>query len=632
MTTGRKTDYTVAQVRLPREAHGLPVQAHTPSSILVMLSCRAAPCHATPAASQQPAAARCSQRRPASGQRPATSDQRTSSPAANSARHTTRSRELGPTILACPLVKIQERALQGKHKLGYHDMGLPVPLTSRSESCSTPAVPPRYAGHVPAAAPLLPTWAPGHPLESAVPLVKHQPREPSLPTIIYLISAGGTGMMNDDVNEMAGATSCTPTHPHHPVHRSSPPATSFTLVPSAPTRLCSQTPTARHTAARRRRRQRQRQRLFDLDLRGWAWGLGLGAWDLDLDTLARVALTIIALRLPSIHPCLRASLRFEPSAQLHPSTPFNQSCNSRRAPSSFSLSGLGGGVRQSLVCLTALFRRMCSSHALGCPGGSRWRLASRDCTVCALRGLGPTLFPSSGMRGQRSGLHARCNLEPPSTSYVLHSTAQVKMTGATWMGTSILAPRLGGSTAQWPPPPPSPPCTGCLTPVRPTGPQTEPTEIARFHSLRDPSLRPSATPNHNRDPAHSISVKYFSPAPSSCLLHVPVLSSRLDDFGWPCLTRRPRSSTLTPCASCYLALPPSLPSISLYPTTTDFILLLLLLLLLPPSTRKSPEISPNAVLGRRRQLNHTLFANIGTLLGVCLVEHSADQDISHGLE
>lgn len=72
--------------------------------------------------------------------------------------------------------------------------------------------------------------------------------------------------------------------------------------------------------------------------------------------------------------------------------------------------------------------------------------------------------------------------------------------------------------------------------------QTEPTEIARFHSLRDPSLRPSATPNHNHARAHSISVKYFSPAPSSCLLHVPVLSSRLDDFGWPCLTRRPRPS------------------------------------------------------------------------------------------
>lgn len=93
-----------------------------------------------------------------------------------------------------------------------------------------------------------------------------------------------------------------------------------------------------------------------------------------------------------------------------------------------------------------------------------------------------------------------------------------------------------------PPPPSPPPCTGCLTPVRPTGPQTEPTEIARFHSLRDPSLRPSATPNHNRGRAHSISVKYFSPAPSSHLLHVPVLSSRLDDFGWPCLTRRPRPS------------------------------------------------------------------------------------------
>lgn len=54
------------------------------------------------------------------------------------------------------------------------------------------------------------------------------------------------------------------------------------------------------------------------------------------------------------------------------------------------------------------------------------------------------------MRGLRSGLHAQCNIEPPSTSYVLHSTAQVKMTGV-MDGDDILAPRLGGSTAQWPP-------------------------------------------------------------------------------------------------------------------------------------------------------------------------------------
>ena len=146
------------------------------------------------------------------------------------------------------------------------------------------------------------------------------------------------------------------------------------------------------------------------------------------------------------------------------------------------------------------------------------------------------------VRGQRSGLHAQCNIEPPSTSYVLHSTAQVKMTGVTWMGTTSSLRDLGVHRPVAPPPPSPPPCTGCLTPVRPTGPQTEPTEIARFHSLRDPSLRPSATPNHNHGRAHSISVKYFSPAPSSHLLHVPVLSSRLDDFGWPCLTRRPRPS------------------------------------------------------------------------------------------
>lgn len=110
------------------------------------------------------------------------------------------------------------------------------------------------------------------------------------------------------------------------------------------------------------------------------------------------------------------------------------------------------------------------------------------------------------------------------------------------MGTTSSLRDLGGPPPSGPPPPSPPPCTGCLTPVRPTGPQTEPTEIARFHSLRDPSLRPSATPNHSHGRAPSTSVKYFSPAPSSCLLHVPVLSSRLDDFGWPCLTRRPRPS------------------------------------------------------------------------------------------
>lgn len=191
MTTGRKTDYTVAHVRLPREAHGLPVQTHTPSSILVMPSCRAAPCHATPAASKPPGAA-------SGGQRPA----------ANSARHTTRSRELGPTILACPLVKIQERALQGKHKLGYHGMGLPVPLTSRSESCCTPAVPPRYAGQVPPAAALLPTWAPTGKRRA----VGQAPAQRALPADHHL-SHLGRGHGDDDVNEMAGATSCTP-----PIH------------------------------------------------------------------------------------------------------------------------------------------------------------------------------------------------------------------------------------------------------------------------------------------------------------------------------------------------------------------------------------------------------------------------------
>lgn len=192
------------------------------------------------------------------------------------------------------------------------------------------------------------------------------------------------------------------------------------------------------------------------------------------------------------------------------------------------------------------------------------------------------------VRGQLSGLHAQCNLEPPSTSYVLHSTAQVKMTGMTWMGTTCPLRDLGG-------PPPSGPLLLLLLlapAVLPLSgrldPQAEPTEIARFHSLRDPSLRPSATPNHNHARPHSISVKYFSPAPSSCLLHVPVLSSRLDDFGWPCLTRRPRPSH--PVLLGYLAPPPSLPSIPLHPPT-DFlflILLLFLLLLLLSSSSSKP--------------------------------------------
>lgn len=76
------------------------------------------------------------------------------------------------------------------------------------------------------------------------------------------------------------------------------------------------------------------------------------------------------------------------------------------------------------------------------------------------------------VRGQRSGLHTQCNIEPPSTSYVLHSTAQVKMTGMTWMGTTSSLRDLGGPPPSGPPPPP-PPCTGCLTPVRPTGPQPD---------------------------------------------------------------------------------------------------------------------------------------------------------------
>ncbi|POS72385.1 hypothetical protein DHEL01_v209217 [Diaporthe helianthi] len=56
-------------------------------------------------------------------------------------------------------------------------------------------IPRTGAHHLGVPTTLLPTWLPGHPLESTVPLVKHQPREPSLPTIIYLISAGGTGML-----------------------------------------------------------------------------------------------------------------------------------------------------------------------------------------------------------------------------------------------------------------------------------------------------------------------------------------------------------------------------------------------------------------------------------------------------
>jgi hypothetical protein len=165
-------------------------------------------------------------------------------------------------------------------------MGLPVPLTSPSESCvPQPYRPVRWTSTCSA----LPTWAPTGKRRA----VGQAPAQKALPADHHL-SHLGRGHGDDDVNEMADATNCTPpthtppaltdarTHTHaHPHHPLSPTGHQVYFVLQLPTRRCSQTPTARHTAARRRRRQRQRRRLFDLDL------------DLDLD----LAL-IIALRLP----------------------------------------------------------------------------------------------------------------------------------------------------------------------------------------------------------------------------------------------------------------------------------------------------------------------------------------------
>lgn len=155
--------------------------------------------------------------------------------------------------------------------------------------------------------------------------------------------------------------------------------------------------------------------------------------------------------------------------------------------------------------------------------------------------------------------------------------------------------------------------------------QTEPTEIARFHSLRDPSLRPSATPNHNHARAHSISVKYFSPAPSSCLLHVPVLSSRLDDFGWPCLTRRPRSSHPELLViSRRLRLSPR----SLFTRRQTSFSSSSCPVPPPPPPNQHRDFHLNAVLGCRRLLNHTLFANIETLRSVFVRSNIQRTEIS----
>lgn len=274
------------------------LQAHHPALLgHAIMPCRAMPRHAS------------NQRRPAaSGQRPA----------ASSARHTTRSRELGPTILACPLVKIQERALQGKHKLGCHGMGLPVPLTSRSESC----VPQPYRLVRWTSTSSLPTWAPtGKPRAFG-----QAPAQKALPADHHL-SHLGRGHGDDDVNEMADATNCTPpthppaltdartrththTHTHAraptpPTHRR-PPATQVYFVLQLPSRRCSQTPTARHTAARRHRhrRQRQRQRLFSTWTWTWTW-----TW-----TSSSPASSPYAF----LHPCLRprCALNLRPAPSL----------------------------------------------------------------------------------------------------------------------------------------------------------------------------------------------------------------------------------------------------------------------------------------------------------------------------
>ncbi|KAI7788974.1 hypothetical protein LA080_005076 [Diaporthe eres] len=164
--------------------------------------------------------------------------------------------QIAQWLMGSNLVKPSQRAASGRRPAAssalvtQRDPENWGPLSWRAHYPAYPVRTAWYAGQVPYLLPL-PTCAP-LPVESAVPLIKHQPRMSSLPTIIYLISAGATGMMM---------------HPQ--------PA---------------------HTAARRHQRQRQRQRLFD------------GHLDLDQDLDLDLALIITHPTLSSTLACALAAL------------------------------------------------------------------------------------------------------------------------------------------------------------------------------------------------------------------------------------------------------------------------------------------------------------------------------------
>lgn len=173
-------------------------------------------------------------------------------------------------------------------------MGLPVPLTSLLRVLvlllRTPSVPPWYAAQVPSLA--APHLHPHLGTTGKRRAVDQAPAQRALPADHHL-SHLGRGHGDDDVNEMADATNCTPpTHPHalfcshaarthsHTTHtHHNPPAGhQVYFVLQLPPAAAARHPQPAHTAARRRQRQRQRQCLSDLDL---DLGLDLGL-DLDL--------------------------------------------------------------------------------------------------------------------------------------------------------------------------------------------------------------------------------------------------------------------------------------------------------------------------------------------------------------
>lgn len=99
-----------------------------------------------------------------------------------------------------------------------------------------------------------------------------------------------------------------------------------------------------------------------------------------------------------------------------------------------------------------------------------------DC-ICAPQGSGPKLYYADQTRRARTAQRVACAVQHRAAKvqvmYCMHSTAQVKDDWDDLDGDDILAPRLGGSTAQWPPPSSSSlhrlsyPCPADWTPARP---------------------------------------------------------------------------------------------------------------------------------------------------------------------